>query len=201
METEMNILRYIGGRKWTWIVGIVLIALGALICSQTDSVLILAAIVLIFVGAYYLLRALLKDLPAITRGKKCLEQLRSGGLAEQAAKELSENIAAPMGRDKTIFTPNFLFGCQNGVAVTYADIIWVYKHRFTQRIMGIPVKTVDSLIIYTEKQKKLCAVNMGRRDKKNELDQAIAQIQSKNGNVLTGYTTENKQAYKNKVKV
>ena len=201
MEKETNILRYIGGRKWTWIVGIVLIAVGVLICSLTDSILILAAIALIFIGAYYLLRALLKDIPAVVRGKKCLEQLQASGLAEQAAKELAENISAPMGRDKTVFTPNFLFGCQNGVAVTYADIIWVYKHRFTQRVMGIPVKTVDSLVIYTTKQKKLCAVNMGRKDKKNELDQAIAQIQTQNGNVLTGYSRENKQAYKDMVKV
>lgn len=200
MEHENSILRYIGGRKWTWIAGLVLTAGGILIFRLTDSILILAAIILIFVGAYYLLRALLKDIPAIARGKKCVERLKTSGKLEQAARELAEYAGTPMGRDKTAFTPNYLFGYRNGVAVGYEEIIWAYKHRFTQRVIGIPVKTVDSLVIYTAAQKNICAVNMGRKDKNNELDQAVMQIQSKNKSVLLGYSKENRQAYKNLVK-
>lgn len=199
MENEKKILSYVSGRNWTWIVGLLLLAVSILIFSNTDSVLILLAIVLIFVGAYYLLRALTVDLPAVRRAKKSVERLQNSGKLGQAAAEFAVG-GNVIGKDKAVFTENFLFGHQNGAAVAYEDILWVYKRSFTQRVMGIPVKTVDSLIISTAGQKEICAVNLGRRDKKNELDAVAARIQERNPKVLAGYTPENKKAYKEIVK-
>lgn len=193
MDNEKNILKFVRGRNWTWIVGIILMAAGILICSLTDSILILLAIVLIFVGAYYLLRALIVDLPAIFRGKKCLNRMQLSGKLEQAAEELSAG-GNSIGKDKAVFTEHFLFGHQNGAAFSYSDILWVYKRRFTQRLVIFPIKTVDSLIVTTAGIREVCAVNLGRKDKKNELDTVVAQIQKQNPAVLVGYTQENKQA-------
>ena len=201
MDHEKKILSYIGGRNWTWIVGIVLAAAGIRILSCPDSILVLLAIVLVFMGAYYLLRALTVDLPAVRRGKKCLKQLQMHGCLEQAAAELAESGHECVGKSKTVFTPNFLFGHQNGIAYAYEDILWVYKHSFTQRVMGIPVKTVDSLMVGTAGGKTVCAVNMGRRDKTHALDAAAARIQERNPRVLLGYTPENKKAFKELTKV
>lgn len=196
MENEKKILNYIGGRGWTWIAGLVLMAAGILIIGLTDSVLILLAIVLVFVGAYYLLRALTVDLPAVRRGKKSLAQLQAAGKLELSAAELSAADSKVIGRDRAILAEHFLFGYQNGAAFAYSDLLWVYKRRYTQRVMGLPVKTVESLIVSTASQREVCAVNLGGRDKKNELDAAIAHIQNRNPNILLGYTKENKQACK-----
>lgn len=195
MDNEKNILKFVSGRNWTWIAGIILLAAGILICGLTDSILILLAIVLIFVGIYYLLRALIVDLPAIFRSKKCLNHLQVSGRLEQAAEELSAG-GNSIGKDKAVFTEHFLFGHQNGAALSYSDILWVYKRRFTQRLAIFPIKTVDSLIVTTAAMREVCAVNLGRKDKKNELDAAVAQIQKQNPAVLVGYTPENKRACK-----
>lgn len=195
MDSEKKILKYTGGRTWTWIAGLILLAAGILICSVTNSALILLAIVMIFVGAYYLLRALIVDIPAIFRGKKCLNQLQLSNNLENAAEELSAG-GQIIGKDQAILTDNFLFGHQNGTAVSYEDILWAYKRRFTQRILIIPVKTVDSLIISTASLREICAINLGRRDKKSELDTALCKILNRNPKVLVGYNPENKQAYK-----
>lgn len=196
MDHEKQILDYIGARRWTWIAGLAMTAGGMLVIGAIDSIWMLGGIAAIFVGVYYLLRALTVDLPAIRRGKKSLERLRQSGQLEQAAQELSTGGDLTIGRDKTLFTEHFLFGRQNGTAICYEDILWAYKSRFTQRVVGIPVKTVDSLTVSTASQKKLCAVNMGKRDKKNELDAALARIYEKNPKVLMGYTKENQQAYR-----
>ena len=196
MENEKKILNYIGGRSWTWIAGLVLMAAGILIISLTDSVLILLAIVLIFVGAYYLLRALIVDLPAVRRSKKSLAQLQTAGKLELAAAELSAASSKMIGKDKAILAEHFLFGHQNGAAFAYSDLLWVYKRRYTQRVMGLPVKTVESLMVSTASQREVCAINLGRKDKNNELDAVIAHIHGQNPNILLGYTKENKQACK-----
>lgn len=196
MNNETKILDYIGGRRWTWLVGLALIACGGFIFTVTDSVVVLLGIVLIFVGAYYLLTALVVDLPAVGRAKKSLERLKASGMLDRAAEELSAGGDVTIGRDKTVFTEHFLFGHRNGTAICLEEILWVYKNRFTQRVMGIPVKTVDSLIVSTPGQKKLCAVNMGKRDKNNELDDAVARIVRENPSVLVGYTKENQNAYR-----
>lgn len=200
MNSKKEILEYTGGRTWTWIAGIILAAAGILICSMTDSVLILLAIVMIFVGVYYLLRALIVDLPAIRREKKCLERLEIIHKLEQAAAELAANDRITIGKNKAISTDNFLFGRQIGTAFCYEDILWIYKRRFTQRVMGIPVKTVDSLIVSTASQREVCAVNLGRKDKNNELDAIVARVHNKNPHTLVGYTPENKKACKEMIK-
>lgn len=200
MDNEKKLMEYVGGRGWTWIAGLALMAVGILIFAVTDSVLILLAIVLMFVGVFYLLRALTVDLPAIRRGKKCLNQLKEKGLLDQAAAELSAFNGTPMGRDKTIFTEHFIFGYRNGVALSYQDILWVYKRRFTQRVMGLPVKTVDSLSVSAAGRGEMCAVNMGRRDKHNELDSALSRICEHNPKALVGYTPENKKRCKELLK-
>lgn len=114
MDSEKKILKYTGGRTWTWIAGLILLAAGILICRVTNSALILLAIVMIFVGVYYLLRALIVDIPATFRGKKCLNQLQFSNNLENATEELSAG-GLIIGKDQAILTDNFLFGHQHSL--------------------------------------------------------------------------------------
>lgn len=195
MDHEKQILNYVSGRNWTWIAGIVLLLAGVLMLSSSNGILILLGIVVLFVGMYYLLRALTVDLPAINRAKRCVARLRENGMLDYAAQELAASTGKGVGRDETLLTQHYFFGHHNGAAGNYRDIIWAYKRRFTQRMIGIPVKTVDSLMISTG-GKEFCLVNMGKRDKQNELDGILTMIHEKNPDALIGYTPENKKRCK-----
>ena len=103
-----------------------------------------------------------------------------------------------MCKSKAACTEHFLFARRGAHVCAYTDILWTYKHKFTRTLLFIPIHTSESVILCTKTGSYI--INLGGKDKNNELVELIKTIYQHNPNVLVGYTEENKKAYKALVK-
>lgn len=190
MDAKKRIQKQVGGPLWLLPVGGVLFVLGIPLITVGIGALMLA------VGFFMLLIGLCGPLPALIRMNANLKRLEELGLLEKAAEELDSASAVVVGKNKGVLTENFLFGTNNGVVLAYTDIVWTYKHKQTSTVLFIPIHTDESLMICTAKKQAIQVINLGGKDKKEELKNAILTIYQKNPKVLVGYSQENQKAYK-----
>lgn len=134
-------------------------------------------------------------LPAMNRAKKSVANLEASGKLDQAAAELTSPSAKRYMDGKLILTDHFVFCKNTGYVFTYDEIAWVYKHRFTQRVLLIPIKVTDSIYLATKTMKPKQIVAMGK-DKMDQIKNAIVEIYNHNNKCLIGYTDDNIAAYK-----
>jgi len=134
-------------------------------------------------------------LPVMLRANKAVSKLEEAGLLEQAAAELTSPSAKHFMDGKAICTDHYLFCKRFGYIFTYEEIAWVYKHRFTQRMLFIPISVTDSLYLATKDTKAKQVVAM-RKDKMDQIKNLILEIYSRNRSCLIGYSDENIAAYK-----
>ena len=120
-----------------------------------------------------------------------IKVLEAAGELDRAAEELSASEYVTIGKDRGRMTSRYLFGKGTGVIVRYSDIVWAYKQ--TQRRNFVNVNAF--LIVNTLQYAGLQAVNFGRHDKKNEIEQALVFIAQRNPNTFIGYTQPNVVAY------
>lgn len=190
MDAKKRIQKQVCNAMWLLPVGGALFVLGIPLVTVGIGALMLA------VGFFMLIIGLLGPLPALIRMNANLKRLEELGLLEKAAEELDSPSATVVGKGKGVLTENFLFGKNTGLVLPYTDILWTYKHKQTTTVLFIPVQTVESLMICTAKKQAIQAINLGGKDKKEELKNAILTIYQKNPNVLVGYSQENQKAYK-----
>jgi hypothetical protein len=134
-------------------------------------------------------------LPALIRAKKSIEKLEASGKLEQAAEELTSANAKRLMNGKLVLTDHYVICKGTGYIFTYDEIVWAYRHRFTQRVLLIPIKVTDSLCLATETMKPKQVVAMGK-DKLDEIKTAIVEIYNHNSKCLVGYSQENAASYK-----
>lgn len=127
--------------------------------------------------------------------KNSLNALEEAGELDRAAEELSAGEYVTIGKDKGRMTARYVFGKGTGVVVRYQDIAWAYKQNQRRNFVNVN----SFLIVNTLKHTGLQAVNFGKYDKKNELEQALVYIAQRNPNAFIGYTQPNVVAY-NKLK-
>lgn len=191
MNSKKILKRYIGGYGWVFPTGCVLIAVGAGLLEVVMYDIfgwLMVPGMLLFVWGFF------GEIPRILGAGGIAKWLARMGKLDDAAAELQGIQAKVLCRNKVTVTANFIFGKRMLTACAYEDILWVYKHRYTQRLLFIPIFVQDSLVLETTKRKM--NINLGRKDKNNELIQIIQIIREKNPGVLTGYTEENQKAYK-----
>lgn len=191
MNAKKIIKKFIGKSMLVPLAGLLMFA--AAIFMITYDVGYLGELLLIVGGLMFYMGALLVLIPR-TAANKSIKRLRMLGLLEKAAAELQNEQPLTLCKNKVVLTSNFLFGKRMGAACAYEDILWMYKRRYTQRFIFIPIFTQDSLVLETGKRS--ININLGKKDKNNELSQIIRVIYEKNPNVLVGHTEENKKAYK-----
>lgn len=134
-------------------------------------------------------------LPNMTRANKSIAKLEQAGLLEKAAAELNSPSAKKFMNGSVICSDNFLFCKKTGYVFTYNEIVWAYKHRFTQRVLLIPVSVTDSIYLATAttKAKQVAAM---KKDKQDQIPNLIREIYAHNPACLIGYSKENQQQYK-----
>lgn len=128
-------------------------------------------------------------------GKKCLKRLEETGLLEQAAGEFDGGCLMTIGKDRGRLSERFLFGRGSGAVVPYRDMLWCY--RMNQRYYFVPVNSF--LVVNTRDLKGLNAVNYGKKDRNNEIEDALALIAQRNPDTLMGYSQQNTMAYRDMV--
>ena len=142
-----------------------------------------------------LLLLLCVTLPANKKVNKRLEQMEANGELERAYAEFTSPNAKHLIKGKLILTEHYIFGKNSGLILTYDEVKWVYKHRFTRSLLFIPISVTDSLYLATKTVKPGPIASMGR-DRKEEIKTAIIEIYNHNRNCLVGYTKETVAAYK-----
>lgn len=148
---------------------------------------------LLVIGALMMLVSAIQTLIPRAAANRSVKRLQKIGQLEKAAAELINEEPQLFCKNKIALTSSFLFGKRMGAACAYNDILWLYKKRYTQRFLFIPIYVQDSLEVETGKQS--VHINLGKKDKKNELTQIIRVIYEKNPNILVGHTQENQKAY------
>jgi len=134
-------------------------------------------------------------LPTMKRAKKCVAKLEAAGLLDKAAAEMTAPGAKYYMKGKLILTDHFIFCKRTGLVLTYDEVLWAYKYRFTQRVLFIPVKVTESLFLATKEMKPSGVASMGK-DKMDEIKNAIIEIYNHNPKCLIGYSNEKLAAYK-----
>lgn len=138
---------------------------------------------------------LFSTLPATLRANKSIKKLESAGTLDQAAAEMAAPSAKRYMDGKLILTDHFVFCKRTGYIFTYDELLWVYKHRFTQRFLFIPIRVTDSVYAATATMKPTQVVFMGK-DKMDQIKNAIVEIYNHNNRCMIGYTDQNVAAYK-----
>lgn len=128
--------------------------------------------------------------------KKCIRRLEELGELERAEEQLNSPGNLVIGKDRARLSSNYLFSRKTGVVVRYEDIMWCFKR--IRRYNYVQVDT--TLVVYTPFGKNMVGIQYGRKDKNNELDNAMVMIYQHNPNTLFGFTGENNRAYKEKMK-
>ena len=134
-------------------------------------------------------------LPGLNRSKKSIQKLEALGKLNQAALELKSPAAKQYMNGKLILTDNFVFCKNTGYVFTYEEFLWVYRHRFTQRVFLIPIKVTESLCAGTRISKPVPIASMGK-DKMDQITNAILEIYKHNPRCLVGYSDQNADAFK-----
>lgn len=134
-------------------------------------------------------------LPTFSKAKKSIAKLEATGALDKAAEEMMSANAKHFVKGHAIFTDNYMFCKGTGLVLTYDEIMWVYKHRFTRRFLLIPIQVTDSLYVATKSIKPRAVASMGK-DKKDEIKNAILEIYNHNNKCLIGYTNEAIANYK-----
>lgn len=194
MNKQGTVKKYIIPNYWVLIVGLggfilgpTLISVGGEKFNGVASTILMLTMIPCFVGLF-------RILPGLIRTSGTIKRLKKAGQLETAEAELSSGNVTEMCKRKAACTEHFLFARRGAWACAYTDILWTYKYKFTQRLLFIPIYTWESVIVETKKAK--LSVNLGGKDKNNELAELIKMIYQHNPNVLVGFTEENKKAYK-----
>lgn len=191
MNKQSAVKKYIIPNYWILILGLGGFILGMILISNSmeDIGVLTWALSLIpcLVGLF-------RTLPGLIRTFGTINRLKKAGQFETAEAELSGGNVTEMCKRKAACTEHFLFARRGANAFAYTDILWVYKHKFTQTLLFIPIYTSESVIVETKNTK--FSINLGGKDKNNELVELIKTIYQHNPNVLVGYTEENKKACK-----
>lgn len=129
---------------------------------------------------------------AASVAKKCLNHLEERNLLDRAAQQL-ENTAGHtvIGKNKAIFTQEFLFGKGTGAVLPYSEILWAYKQEV--RRYGINVNCY--LVAGTVYLKPQGVIDIPGADRKGYLGDALTLIAQRNPNAALGFTNENRVAY------
>ena len=141
MDAKTVIKNYIGGKKWTWIVGLILFVVGI------PTLMVGVGGILMLVGFIFLLIGLCMDMPANSNAKKTLAALEANGLLDRVAAEMTGPNKRVIGKDRAILTENFLIIKRTGRVLLLNEVAWAYKHRLTRSVFFIPVQVLDSLWI------------------------------------------------------
>lgn len=190
MDAKKKVREFISPNVWVLVFGQAGFILGVALISVIGEV----AFVILMLSVLPLIVGLFGILPGIFMTNGTLSRLEKAGELESAAKELAGENVKTTCKNKVACTENFLFVRRGTFACAYSDILWVHKKKFTQRLLFIPIHTSESLVCYTAK--KSYEINLGGKDKKNELGELISLIYSHNPRTLVGFTNENKAAYK-----
>lgn len=142
-----------------------------------------------------LLLLLCGTIPVSNRAKKSLAMLEENGWLDLAAQELLSENAKRYMKGNLILTDNFIFCKGTGRVYTYYDVRWVYRHRYTKRVLFIPIQVTDSLCLASRTHKPTNVVSMGK-DKMDEIKNAMLEIYRHNNACLVGYSKENAAQYK-----
>ena len=156
---------------------------------------VLALVLLIPPLTIFGLFALLALIAPAVRAKKTVARLEAGGELIKVANEMMSASAKHMIKGNVILTDNYVICKNTGYIFRYDEIRWVYRHRFTQSVLFIPIKVTDSLYLATQSMSARGVASMGK-DKNEEIKAAILEIYSHNNNCLVGYTDENKARYR-----
>ena len=100
---------------------------------------------------------------------------------------------------KVYLTDNYIVSISLPFCVIkYADILWMYKH--VQRTNGI--KTNESIILKDmfNKSYSIASMSLSTKAKTEQFEEIMNTISQKNPNILVGYTKENINEYKTKIK-
>lgn len=190
MDAKTVIKNYIGGKKWTWIVGLILFVVGI------PTLMVGVGGILMPVGFIFLLIGLCTDVPANSNAKKTLAALESKGLLDKVAAEMTGPNKRVIGKNRAILTENFLVIKRTGHVVALNSVVWAYKYRLTQRVFLIPVNVQESLWIGDGVKAPCQLLSMGGKDKNDELKDVMVAMYNRNPRMLVGYSPENQRAYK-----
>lgn len=169
----------------------VLIALAVLVVTFTASQLIgdgvsdilVVALWLVIVACFLVVMLGISSIPGYRNATKCLNRLEALGLLDKAVEEIKFGDPQPFGFSGCI-TKSFVYG--NGAILAISDILWVYPHEENKFI---------ALKIGSKAYPPMTLSGAAKNDRTGMIDKAIAELTSRNPNILSGNTPENKKAY------
>lgn len=192
MSKQGAVKKYICPNWWVLIVGVGGFLLG-IILTSFDS-LYQIGIPIWLLSVFPLAAGLFRTLPGLIRTSGTISRLRRAGQLRLAEAELASGRRTETCNRKAACTEHFLFARKGGNACAYSDVLWTYKHRFTRSLLLIPIHTSESVMVHTRSAS--FRIDLGGKDKNNELVELIKTIYRHNPRVLVGFTEQNKRAYR-----
>lgn len=150
----------------------------------------------VFICAILAFALWIGNVPANSAYKRSIRRLEELGQLERAAEQLESENRMTIGKDMGRLTDQYIFGKKTGAAIRYEDVVWCYKR--VSRVYFIAVNAF--LVIHTIDGEIMLAINFGKKDKFEEIENCLRRVFEKNPNALIGYNQENQKAYKEKVK-
>ena len=170
MDAKKRVREFISPNVWVLMAGLAGFVLGIALIGVIEG----AAFAILMLSVMPLFVGLFAILPGILRTNITLKHLERAGTVEAAAKELNGEDVKILCKNRAACTEHFLFVRRGAYACAYTDILWVHKQKFTRRFLMIPIQTTESAVLYTAKGSY--SVNLGGKDKKNELAALITEI-------------------------
>ncbi len=189
MDSKKTIREYISPNVWVLFVGVIGFALGIALIGVSGDV----AFVIMMLTVIPLFMGLFVVLPGIFKTNGVLKSLEKSGKLEDAAKELKGEDVNITCKNKVCCTEHFIFVKKGSFVRSYDDILWIHKQKFVRRLLFVPIHTAESLAIYMKKGKYV--IDLGGKDKNDELTELISEIYGHNSAVLVGYSAQNQKAY------
>ena len=117
-------------------------------------------------------------------------------LKEYNRYELESELSSPNTKvhekENIYLTDKYIISSQNGLdIIKYEDILWIYNEKIRQNRVNVGV-----YLVCNTKFKKRIMIAFSRKEEK--IIDIIEEISDKNGDILVGYTKENKKLYKDK---
>lgn len=162
--------------------------------SSSTNILIVIGFIALLVGIICLIINIAKKISYSKNIKK---------LSRVELKHINDELNDPKSfyynYAKVYLTENYIVSISLPFCVIkYADILWMYKH--VQRTNGI--KTNEAIILKDmfNKSYSVASMSLSTKAKTEQFEEIMNTISQKNPNILVGYTKENINEYKTKMK-
>ena len=152
-----------------------------------------------FLSGFFALLIIIIYIVIIVKNKKIFKKMPEEELASIDA-ELSGMESSEYSNMKFYLLKDYVVDMGNNIVIIkYSDILWAYP--FEQRYNGLLIKKCIRLIDKNNKMHEVANTKLLDKNKDEVLQDILHKLQEKNQNIILGFTKENRNIVKEKVKL